>query len=179
MSVNARTMALWRVQLRGVGGEVKAEEGSETAAQFENLTNFLDKSPNKMWDTLRMWCVLSQILRLRENIGLRRFFNIVTRSKIILWDSIVALQIFNPDIFRIKHIRNLAPANVCWSKVMDQNNWFYYQSTLLGITWQTFFASRKCCTLQPSCLSVLVALSIEPMYWHTMVTRVWEYQYCS
>ena len=44
-------MALCRVQLRGGGGEVKAEEGSETAAQFENLTNFLDKSPNKKCNT--------------------------------------------------------------------------------------------------------------------------------
>ena len=48
--------------------------------------------------------------------------NVVTWPKIILRDLIVALQIFDPDIFRIKHSRNLAPANLCQSKVMDQNN---------------------------------------------------------
>jgi hypothetical protein len=50
------------------------------------------------------------------------FTIVLTWSKIILRDSIVALQIFDPDIFRIKYSRDLAPANVFRLIVMDQHN---------------------------------------------------------
>ncbi len=68
---------------------------------------------------------------------------VISRTKLILSDSVVTLKVFYPDVLRIKYSLNLTVPNVVRFEIVDKHNRLNYQTTKCMITWQALFKQGK------------------------------------